>query len=210
MKRTLILCIAIVLMAEILSCGKKVMVPPRIDLKQYEVIGIIEFRSSSEGELGSYATKKFTEAMRMDQGMIRIVKLGKEADLLRSVGENWLTQAAYMALGEKHKVSTIVTGKVVVSDVRPDVTITPGGGYVSFRADVDATLSVEMIETGNGASIWNNIASATGNVGHVSLFGGRAFTFDADDPEEAYGKLVNDLVDKTTKDFRVTWERKRD
>ncbi|KPL16002.1 hypothetical protein AMJ74_00190 [candidate division WOR_3 bacterium SM1_77] len=210
MKRTLILGIAILIMAVVLSCGKKVMVPPRIDLKQYEVIGVIEFKSTSEGELGPYATKKFTEAMRMDQGMIRIVHLGSEADLLKSVDENWLTQAAFMALGERHKVSTILTGKLVVSDVRPDVTIKPGGGYVSFKAEVDATLSVEMIETGNGASIWNNIASATENVGHVSLFGGRTFAFDAKDPEEAYGKLINTLVDMTTKEFRVTWERKRD
>jgi hypothetical protein len=196
-----------VLMTAILSCGRKVMVPPKIDLAEYEVLGIIEFKSTSEGVLGSYVTKKFTEAMRADQGMIQIVQLGTEAELLKSVGENWLAQAAYIAVGEKYKVSTIVKGKLVVSDVRPAVTITPGGGYVSFRAEVDATFSVEMIETGNGASIWNSIASATENVGHVSLFGGRAFAFDAEDPDKAYGKLVKTLVDKTTKDFKVTWRR---
>jgi hypothetical protein len=40
------------------GCGPgriRVMVPPQIDLKIHEVIGVIDFRCSSEDELGPYA-----------------------------------------------------------------------------------------------------------------------------------------------------------
>lgn len=208
MKHIVSLGMAAVLMAVMSGCGPKVMVPPKIDLKQHEVIGIIEFRSSSEGELGSYATRKFTEAARRDQGMVRIVELGSEVEVLEGVGHDRLDQATFKALGEKYEISTIITGELVVSDVRPDITITPGFGHMSFAAEVDAELTVQMAETATGASIWSGSASTTREVGHVSVFGGKTFAFDAEDPEKAYGKLVDALVEKVTKDFRVTWKRK--
>jgi len=200
--------IAAVLMTAALSCGPKVMVPPRIDLQQHEVIGIIEFRSSNEGKLGPLATRKFTEAARQDQGMVRIVELGSEAEVLKAVGRDRLDQSTFKALGERHQVNTIIAGELVVSDIRPDIIITPGFGYMSFAAEVNATLAAQMVETATGASIWSGSGSAKQRVGHVSIFGGKNFAFDAEDPEKAYGKLVDDLVEKVTKDFRVTWERK--
>ncbi len=208
MKQTLTLALASVLMATGLSCGPKVMVPPRIDLKQHEVIGVIEFRSSNEGELGALAGRRFTEAARRDQGMVRIVELGSEAEVLKAVARDQLDQATFKALGKRYEVSTIITGELTVSDVRPDITITPGFGYMSFAAEVDAALAAQMVETATGASIWSNSVSTTKRVGHVSIFGSESFTFDAEDPEKAYGKLVDDLVEKVTEDFRVTWERR--
>ncbi|MGB2698437.1 MAG: hypothetical protein WBD28_11350 [Candidatus Zixiibacteriota bacterium] len=181
------------------------MVPPTIDLKQHEVIGIIEFSSSSEGELGPLATREFIEMARQDQGIVRIVELGSEADVLKEIGSDRLDPATFKALGEKYQVSTIITGELLVSDVRPDIKITPGGGFMSFGAEVDASLSAQMVETPTGASIWSSSANATQSVGNVSVFGGKAFSFDAEDPEKAYGKLVDALVEEITKDFRVTW-----
>jgi len=78
---------------------------------------------------------------------------------------------------------------------------------MGFGAQVDATLSAQMVETVTGASIWNNSGSATRSVGHVSIFGSSAFAFDAEDPDKAYGKLVDELVDRVTRDLQVTWER---
>lgn len=206
MKKRLLTCLAALLVLAVLSCGKRVMVPPRIDLKGYEVIGIIEFTCDYEGELGSFTTRKFTDAIRQDQGMVRIVKLGTEKQVLRDIGHEQLDAAAYMAIGEKYNVNTIFTGDLDVYGVRPDITITPGLGYMGLRAEVDATLSTEMLETASGASVWSKSADATETVGHVSIFGREAFAFDAKDPDKAYGKLINALVNETTRDFRVTWE----
>jgi hypothetical protein len=207
MQRALNLGIAIVLSAAVLGCGPKVMVPPKIDLLQHEVIGIIEFDSSNEGELGPYATRAFIEAARRDQGMVRIVELGSEDDVLREAGRHRLSRDIFTALGEMHLLTTIITGELIISDVRPDITITPGFGFLEFAAEVDAELAVRMVETITGASIWSSSATATKRVGHVTVFGGDEFAFDAEDPAEAYGELIDELVDEVTKDFRVTWER---
>lgn len=208
MKQILGSIIVAVILTATLGCGSKVMIPPVIDLKQHEVIGIIEFRSSSEGELGPLATRKFIEMARKDQGIVRIVELGSEVEVLNEIGSSRLDQAAFKALGQKYQVSTIITGELLVSDVRPDITITPGGGFMNFGAEVDASLSAQMVETATGASIWSSSANATKSVGNVSVFGGKDFSFDAEDPEKAYGKLIDALVEEITKDFRVTWERR--
>lgn len=207
MKHIAHLCTVVALIAAVLGCGRKVMVPPRIDLKPHEVIGIIEFESSNEGKLASLTTRKFTEAIRRDQGMVRIVELGSEAEVLKGIGRDRLDQAAFKAIGEKHDVSTIFTGELIVSEVRPSISLGLLFGHMSFSAEVDATLAAQMVETSSGASVWSESADATREVGNVSLFGGKYFVFDAEDPEKAYGKLVDALVEETTIDFRVTWRR---
>ncbi len=48
----------------------------------------------------------------------------------------------------------------------------------------------------------------TRRVGQVSILGGRDVVFDADEPERAYGELVDALVHRVTADFKVSWERR--
>lgn len=211
MKRTIIFNLILISIIMSLYCGPKtikVMVPPRIDLKDYEVIGIIDFDCTNKGKLGALTKERFMEAVREDQGMVRIIQLGSKKEVLKAIGSKKLDAAAFKAIGGKYEVSTVFTGKLVISDIRPDVTITSGLD-MSINADVDATLAVEMFETATGASVWNRSASATENIGGVSIFGGRYFSFDAADPDKAYGNLVNYLVVSTTGDYRVTWTRRR-
>lgn len=189
------------------SCAR-VMVPPKVDLKPYEVIGVVDFETSTEGRLSSYATRQFIEAMRRDQGMLRILELGTEDELLAEAGSERMDGEALRQIASKHGVETVITGELVISDVRPEITITPGFGYVSFAAEVDARLDVRMAEAASGASIWSTAATATRRVGHVSLLGGRNFSFDAENPEESYGKLVEALVEQSTRDFRNSWRCK--
>ena len=208
MKKRLGTIISLVLLSLGLACGSKVMVPPRIDLREHEVIGIINFTFSSKGNLGDFATRKFTEAARQDQGLIRIIPLGSESEILKTIGYEQLNQAAIKAIGEEQNLKTILTGELVVSDIRPNIQITPGLGFLSISAEVDATLSVQMFETSTGASLWSGSASDTRTVGNISIFGGKNFAFDAKDPEKAYGNLINSLVTQVTRDFRVSWRRK--
>lgn len=211
MKRTIIFSPILISMIMSLYCGPKtikVTVPPRIDLKEYEVIGIINFDCTNKGKLGALTTERFMEAVREDQGMVRIIKLGSKKEVLKAIGSQKLDAAAFNAIGGKYDVSTVFTGELVISDIRPDVTITSGLD-MRVNADVDATLAVEMFETVTGASIWNRSASATENIAGVSISAGKYFSFDADDPDKAYGKLVNNLVVRTTGDYRVTWTRRR-
>jgi hypothetical protein len=189
----------------VLGCGKRVMVPPKVDLSEHETVGIIEFRSSNEGEIASYATEQFIEAIRRDQGMVKIVELGSEKDVLKAIGASKLTPDVLQDIGEKYSVNSIFYGKLDVSSIRPDVTITPG--VVSVNAEVDAKLSVKMVEVIEGASIWSGSSMATEHVGNVSVFGGNVFTFDAEDQDDAYGNLIYSLIEGVSRDFRVRWVR---
>ena len=191
----------------LVACGPKVMLPPKVNLRDYEVIGIIQFESTNEGGIGSYATREFMEAARRDQGMVRIVELGTEADLLAEVNRPWLDQTAFKQIGEKYSVRTVIVGELVISNIRPEIAITPGLSFMNFGAEVDASLAVKLVETTYGASVWSTSASATRKVGEVSIFGGKDFMFNARDPEKAYGELVDILVRKAVQDFQVRWER---
>jgi hypothetical protein len=208
MKKTILAFVILVLMVITMDCGRKVMVPPRIDLKQHEVVGMIHFESENKGELAPLTTKKFTEAIRRDQEMIRIIDLGTEAEVLRQIGHDKLSKNAFQAIGEEYDVATVFTGELLVSDVRPDISIAllfVAG--MSVSAEVDATLDAQMVETESGASLWNTSVSATREIGNVTIWEGGGFAFDAEDPERAYGKLVNALVEDASQDFRVTWRR---
>jgi hypothetical protein len=186
------------------GCAKRVMVPPRIDLTQHEVIGIMEFVTANPGTLGSYTTQRFTEAIREDQGLIRIVELGAESDVLERLGRASFDPAAYRDLGERYNLRTIVRGRLDVSNIKPSVQI---GNLrnMGVEASVDATLTAQMIETATGASVWNTTNQATRTVGFVQILDRGGVAFDADDPERAYGKLVDALVSEASAAFRVTW-----
>ena len=206
MKKIIFLLTAIATVVSFTACGRKVMVPPRIDLAQHEIVGIIQFESQNKGNLAPYTTKKFTEAIRRDQEMIRIVDLGTLKEVLSQIGHDRLNKAAFQAIGEEYEVATVFTGELLVSDVRPDISVVMIFG-MSVSADVDATLDAQMVETETGASLWNTSVTATREIGHVSIWEGGGFVFDAEDPERAYGKLVHALVETASRDFRVTWRR---
>lgn len=182
-------------------------VPPRIDLKQHETIGVLEFSSSSDGKLGPLATRRFAEWARRDQGLVRMVDLGSKARTLRSLGRTRWDPETFIALGRERGVETILTGQLKISDVRPDLRVFASMGSGQISAQVDATLVVELIETSTGASIWSASANGTRSVGQISVFSGKKFAFDAEDPDRAYGEMVDSLVEQVTRDFRVTWQR---
>ena len=200
------------MMALVAACAgsryETITISPRVDLTQHDTIGVIDFDTSSKGELGPLTTRRFTELARQDQGLVRMLSFGPEKKALRSVGERRLGADAYKALGTKHGVQTIVTGELTVSEVKPDVTL-HSLSSASVTGKVDATLAVELIEARTGASIWSSSARSTRSVGHISVYKGGVFVFDAEDPEGAYGDLVDSLVTQVTRDFRVSYERRR-
>lgn len=183
-------------------------VPPRIDLKSRELIGVIQFDTATKGELGPLVTARFTELARRDQGIVRIVTLASSEEALRSVGRESWDAETFRAVGHKHGVETLVLGELTVSDVQPNLSISSTLRSGSLSAKVNATLAVEMVETATGASIWNSSARATGTVGQISVFDGDQVVFDAEDPERAYGGLVDVLVAEVTRDFQATWTRR--
>lgn len=196
-----------ILMVVVQGCTERVMVPPRIDLTQHEVVGVIDFDCDAPGEFGWFLMDRFVEAVRRDQGMVRIVRLGPASEVLGVGDGSRIAPTAFKAVGEKHGVKTIFTGRVTVSDVRPSVSVGHSLTSLGVSADVDATLAVEMVEAQSGASLWSASARDRQHVAGARLFGDKSFTFDADDPENAYARLADNLVYAVTYDFRPTWIR---
>jgi hypothetical protein len=198
---------AVVLLALATGCSK-VIIPPAFDLQPHEVIGLVEFRMTNQGQLGQLTTRRFIQAVTEDQPGIRIVELGNETDVLAAVGADRLDPDALKAIGRKYDLRSVFLGEVAVSDIKPRIDIGPGLAFASFRADVDATLSARLVETGSAATIWSGSSADSRTIGEVSKFGS-SFSFDARDPETAYGALVSALVYGATNDFRETWRWQR-
>lgn len=178
---------------------RTVMVPPRIDLAQHEIIGVAQFASTNEGQLGPLATRRFTDLARRDQGLVRMMDVNLVAEER--------SPAVYRELGRRSGARTLFVGSVEVSDIRPNLSISRVLESGSLTANVDATLKVDLIETESGASIWSTSSRATRTIGHVTVFGGKRFAFDAEDPEQAYGALIDALVAQVVSDFQARWVR---
>lgn len=214
MTRTIIRPLAVLSLILLAGCAsnppaRRVWTPPRIDLKQYETIGMVEFSSTSKGSLAGMATRRFAEAARRDQDMVRMVEVGPERTALASVGRPAWNPEACREIGRQHGVRTMFHGRLTISNVKPAVQLSALFRSGQVTAQVDATLEVEMIEAETGASIWSRSASATRSLGQVSVFGGKEFVFDADDPDHAYGDLVDALVGQVTGDFQGYWQTQR-
>lgn len=173
-----------------------VTVPPRVDLTAHELIAVVQFDSTGNDELGPLATRRFTDLARRDQGVVRILRV-EDPETDRRDG------TAVRGIGERHGARSVFIGRVEISSVRPNVSIARTLRSGSVTANVDATLTVDLVETETGASIWSASARVTREIGHVSVSGGRHITFDAEDPEQAYGSLIDALVGQVTSDFQA-------
>ena len=193
----------------IAGCAPKVMVPPRVDLKGYEIIGLVEFESNSEGNFGHYVTQRFMEAITEDQPGIKIVELGTKDELLAELGMSSLGPEALDSIARRFGIKTLITGNLDLSQPSPNLHGILGVTSMGMNLDVSAMLTVKLRDTNSGATVWTASASDEREIANVG-FGGGLFNLDAEDPDKAYGKLTDKLLEKVTRDFRVTYERKRD
>lgn len=183
----------------------RVYVPPAVDLHPHEVVGIIQFKTDAKGDLGEFVTQKFMQAVTKDQPDIKIVELGTQEEVLEEVGLTHLGPDAFKAIGEKHDLNTVFTGNLDVTEATPSCFFSPG--FASVEAKVNARLSARLVETSSGGTIWNNAARDERTVAGVSKFG-HGLSFEAEDPEKAYGDMARSLCWQITHDFRSTWEHR--
>lgn len=204
---------ALALVAAI-GCGggarryQTVQIPPRIDLQQHEMIGLIEFDSEGDSDLASLTSKRFVDLARRDQGLVRMIDLGTVADAKAAVGQDSWNPETFQAIGRELNVQTILIGELKISNAKPHVRIGSALRSGSVNAEIDVVLEVQLIETATGASLWSRTAQARKSIGHLSVGKGRPAIFNVEDPERAYGDLVEGLVAQVTQDFHVSWERR--
>lgn len=203
MNRQIALSLSLALLL-IMGCSK-VMVPPRIDLGEYGAIGLVDFTSNAEGNLDEYATQKFLEMVSESQPKARFIELGSQKKLLESVGRDEMDRGAVQEIGEKDNLSAVIFGDLHVGDVEPRIRFGFDFLPASVEAEVDASMKAKLVDTKDGATVWTASARDKKTVAHISVFASGGFIFDAEDPDEAYGDLVESLVKKVSEDLRVTY-----
>lgn len=185
----------------------RVLLPPNLDLVPYGRVGLVIFTvENAKGSLQEFATRRFEEDALAAQRGIEVLELGPADSVLRRVGQTELGPAAAQALGGARGVPAVFFGHLKVSNVKPSVGLI-GLTLPLVKATVSAELVVELLSTSSGGTVWRASAAATEEVGELALIGGVPY-FSAQNPNDAYGLLVNRLVRAVTYDLRPTWEER--
>jgi hypothetical protein len=191
------------------GCSNTVMVqvPPRMDLKPYGTVGIVEFGSNSERAINAHATRQFQEQVQAAQPGTRFIELGDRQTLLAALGGRELDVNALKKIGEKYGVGAVFVGDIAYSDPRTDVKIADlqklEGG---LRAEVRGDISSRLVETASGASVWSSSAWARRQLGNLNLSAehGVSGSVSKSNPRD---EMVPALVYHLTQDFRPSSAR---
>jgi hypothetical protein len=198
-------------LAMLWGCSSTVLVPvpPRMDLKSYGTLGIIEFGSNSDGAINAHATRQFQEQIQAAQPGTRFIELGNREAVLAAVGGGQLNPDAVRKIGEKYGVAAIFLGDIAYSEPKTDVKLTDltklEGGV---RAEIKADISSRLVETTTGASVWSNSAWVRRQLGrlNVSAEHGVSGGLSKSNPRD---EMVPALVYQLTHDFRPSSVRQR-
>jgi hypothetical protein len=192
------ICYVIVLM--MFGCGgsrrpprQRVLLPPTLDLVPHKNIGLFVFSvDNAKGNLHEFATQRFEEYVLAAQSGIEVREF-TAADSVR----------VFKSAADTNGCPVAFFGHLKISNIKPQggltATLSP-----SMKATVTVELSVWLVNTRTGGVMWRRSSSETESVGGFSLVGGTP-SFSAKDPNDAYGRLINQLVYNVTYDVRSTW-----
>ena len=186
------------------ACSSKyAVVPARLDLAPYGRVAVVAFSTEqSNSGMSTLATQRFAEALLRSQSGIELLELGAADSSLRGYLVNGDGAALAQALGRDKNVPAVFVGHLKVSDVKPSGRISTSG--VNVRAAVSAELTVRLLSTKTGGTVWRSSSAANGTVGRLGMSGGLP-SVAMRDKEEAYGEVVAQLVTNVTRDLRPTW-----
>ena len=172
---------------------QRVLLPPTLNLVPYHNIGLVEFSvENARGNLHQFATHRFEEYVLAAQNGIEMREFGA-ADSSR----------VFASAADTNGCPVAFFGHLKISNVKPHGGLTAGLSPV-LRATVTVDLSVWLVNTRTGGTLWRKSSSSTEEVGGLSFIGSTP-SFSASDPNDAYGRLINQLVYDVTYDVRSTW-----
>jgi len=198
-------------LASLWACSHTVVVPvpPRMELKSYGTLGLVEFASNSNPAINAQTTREFQAHIHAAQPGTRILELGNRQAVLAAVGGRQLDADALRKIGEKYGVDAIFLGDIAYSEPKTDVKLSDvtkleGGVRIEVRGDI----SSRLLETRTGASVWSSSAWARRQIGrlNVSAEQGVSGTMRNSDPRE---EMVPTLVYHLTQDFRPSSVRQQ-
>ena len=203
--------VLVISLAILFGCShtEKVLIPPRVELKTYPIIGVIEFSTNAEDTLKPYVTQNFIQNVESAQPGTRILELGGREQLLRAMGHSQLNPETIRSIGKKYNVDAVILGHLQVSEIKPKVNVFADARSLNAKAYIEAALSTRILETDSGATLWTRATTGKTQVARISLMEHGAISFGVSDPKEKYGQLVPELVYVNTTDFRSRYEYRR-
>ena len=191
------------------SHTEQVLIPPQMDLAPYRIIGVIEFSTNGEAELRQYVTQNYLQTVQAAQPEVRFLELGSQELVLSKVSGEQLDYEAIKSIGRLYNVDAIMFGDLHLSEPKPKVSLSSTWQSMKVGANVEASLITKLWETDSGAMRWTNSTQGKDSVARLSASTDGNFHFGATDPEDAYGKLIPQLVYANTADFRSRYETRR-
>ena len=191
--------ICFLIVVALIGCGgsrrpprQRVLLPPTLDLVPHKNIGLFTFSvENAKGNIHEFATQRFEEYVLAAQSGIEMREFTR--------GDS----SRVFSRSDTSGVPVAFFGHLKISNVKPSGHLTASLSPV-MQATVTVELSVWLVNTRTGGVMWRRSSQSTEKVGGLSIVGGTA-SFSAKDPNEAYGRLVNQLVYNVTYDVRSTW-----
>ena len=186
------------------ACSSKyAAVPARLDLAPYGRVAIVAFSTEqSNSGMSTLATQRFAEALLRSQSGVELLELDGADASLKSFSADADAASMALALGREKNVPAVFVGHLKVSGVKPRGNLSASG--LNVRAAVSAELTVRLLSTKTGGTMWRSSSAANGTVGRIGLSGALP-SIAMRDKEEAYGEVVGELVNSVTRDLRPTW-----
>lgn len=193
------------------GCSSTVLVPvpPRMDLKSYGTLGIVEFASNADAAINVHAARKFQEQIQAAQPGTPFLNLGTREAVLAAIGARQLDVDTLKRIGEKYGVDAVFVGDITYSEPTTDINVgdltrLEGGVRTEVRGDISSSL----METRTGASVWSSSAWAKRQTGRLSVSAEQGVSGGMSNENPRY-EMVSTLVYHLTQDFRPTSVRRR-
>jgi len=198
--RVMRVAICSLILLAVFGCGgsrrpvrQRVLLPPTLTLVPHRNIGLFIFSvENAKGTLHEFATRRFEEYVLAAQSGIEMREF-TSADSSR----------VFSSSVDSSGVPVAFFGHLKISNVKPSGGLTAGLSPI-MQATVTVNLSVWLVNTRTGGVMWRRSSQSTEKIGGLSFIGGTP-SFSAKDPNDAYGRLINQLVYNVTYDVRSTW-----
>jgi len=193
------------------GCAAKtvlVQLPPRIDLRAYDAIGVVDFAPDSADRLGKTATQQFMSAIYASQPGVRFLELGPVERLLGEAHRERIDPDTVKLFGARYKVDSVFSGSYEVSESLPQVSVDKDLSSMRATARVRMSLTIRQWDTRTGATIWTNTRHGEWPVTKMRVQAGPSVGVRVNDSREGYGEFMEQLVRAVTSDFAVQYERR--
>jgi hypothetical protein len=181
-------------------------VKPRLDLQPIGSVGLVTFNTvGARPSLGERATRGFAEQVLGAQSGIEVLEIDPSDSVIQAAASKGHGPEFAQAVGRARGVAAVFVGQLEVTSAKPEGMIQDVRN-MQVGASVNGALSVKLLSTKSGGTMWQSSSSATEKIGGFSLSGGTP-SISARDPDDAYAAALGRLVDAVTADMRPTWRK---